>query len=98
MGSAHCMARHLVAPVRACWLRRRSPAPKVSRTVLSSRSGSHAAGLLDGADGGEQALHRVQRPVGVVGRERIAVRPPVAGFAQLAGEALPGPRELMVER
>jgi hypothetical protein len=50
------------------------------------------------ADRGEQAFHGVQGPVGVVGGECLAVRPPVSGFAQLAGVALLGPRQLAVER
>lgn len=69
----------------------------VARGLKAKPQHANLASLLSGADGGEQALHRVQCPVSVVGGECLAVRPPVAGLAQFAGEALLSPGKLVLE-
>ena len=46
---------------------------------------------------GQQPLHRVERPVRVIGAERLVVRQPVPGLPQLGGERLLRPRQRLAE-
>ena len=67
------------------------------RALMIGAKTADLFGLVDAADGRQQALHGVERPVGIVSREGVPVRLLVANVTQLRGEGLLNPRKVVLE-